>query len=63
MNETEVKETMKKAYGMLLSCDIAIEQLNGNGHQFDYCTDSTLADITDMLVRRIKSISTKVYQE
>ena len=63
MNKYEVKENMQKAYMLLLDCDVAIAELNDEDHQFDYCTDSALADITDKLSNRIENISRKVYQE
>jgi len=63
MNKNEVKESLQKAYMLLLDSDIAIAELNQNGHQFDYCTDAKLSDLTDKLVKRIKSIEKKVYQE
>lgn len=63
MNKKEVIENLKKANGLLLDCHIAIAELNEDGHQFDYCTDARLSDITDTLLNRIKSIEAVVYQE
>jgi len=63
MKKQEVKENLQKAYMLLLDCDVAITDLNTNGHQFDYCTDAKLSDLTDKLTSRIKSIERKVYQE
>lgn len=63
MNKQEVKDKLQEAYTILLDCDIAIAELNEDGKQFDYCTDPKLSDITDRLVKRVKSIEQKVYQE
>lgn len=63
MDKNEVKENLQKAYVLLLDCHVAIWELNQNGHQFDYCTDSRLSDVVDKIVSRAKSISKIVYQE
>jgi hypothetical protein len=62
MTKNEVKEHLKNSYKMLVECYVAIEELNKDGHQFDFCTDSRLADIVDNICNRAVKIQNIVYQ-
>ena len=62
MTKQEIKTKLKEAYLILQECEIAINELNQDGHQFDFCTDASLGDIVDNIANRALRIQNKVYQ-
>ena len=63
MKTEKIKDKMRMAIGLLISVNIAIDEENKDGKQFDFCTDSKLSDLTDNILRLANKIDKTVYQK